>query len=246
MRIALVALSLLLAACQSTRDEPPSYEYQLSAAPARSAVDTVLVVDMNHSEPPRRMLAAHEPRARDALRKHLEDQGFKVAPASSFNRAWRDAAIRHGDPVDPMTGLVDKQLRQAVLKDALAELGAKTSVDLVLFADIGDVKVLVSGTGIKRFGRWHGVTRQLDISGSGKESRTPFEWSEAFEAASLFVNVYDMKGQRIYQGAGGLDFLQEANLMEGRRVRARAPMGGSARIQEAVEAAMAPLLTAMK
>lgn len=239
-RIIAAVILLLCSACVTTSEEPTGYPYRMSANLDQHKVQRVVVASVNYGTPSRKLLRRHEPEVREQVAAFLNAHGLSVAPSTQFNSAWKLATEELGEPYDPATGRLNQNLRTRALAQA-GKILHQQGIDLIVFADLTQLPVLVSGSG-KHVARWHGATRTVELIGSGQASRTKFDWSEAFDAASLAISLVDPAGQELFHSEGGVGLLEGVNLRDVKKEHPTKLLQNHQDLQEAIELAFHPFI----
>ena len=203
----------------------------------------VLIASVNFGKPSRKYLRPYEDRIDGFVREYLKEAGFKMVASALFEDEWKNAVRRFGQPYNTTTGKLNEKAFAGVLQYVFAALKERGTVDAVVFTDLIEREVSY-GSSINRVVRFDGVTRKLHTSGPGSGVPRDFNWGQAVEAASLWLNVFDMNVSSIFQGAGGIEVTQSLSLKSTPKfIRRRAVLANKRTIEEGISLALHPLVT---
>lgn len=136
-----------------------------------------------------------------ALEAGLARAGFEVVPPAAYAAVWDPIYAASGGFYDPMTGELLAEKRMAALREAFAQLGSESPVDLVFVPGIAVREARIESGKAK----WDGET--VDLSKGG----ALFDKSRAFggtvPAASLELRAVDPSMQEVFLGYGGIELL---------------------------------------
>jgi hypothetical protein len=183
------------------------------------------------------------------LAAYLEGQGLEVEHLGLSEGRWRWE--RSGAEVDRQGSTGSADAAAAIFVKDMAE---RREFDVLIMPSLILRSVQVTDSS----GTWDGVRRRVNqvnapsmgIAGSTDTFTKGLAYggiSGDLMAASLHLAVFSPDGQRVFEGSGGLDFIQEADLMDARsrgwdlRIK-RHPLRNPEVVREGVEIALAPYL----
>jgi hypothetical protein len=145
--------------------------------------------------------AAVRERYAAALEAGLARAGFEVVPPAAYAAVWEPIYAASGGFYDPMTGELLAEKRMAALREAFAQLGSESPVDLVFVPSIAVREARIESGKAK----WDGETVDLAKGGA------LFDKSRAFggtvPAASLELRAVDPSIQEVFLGYGAIELL---------------------------------------
>ena len=109
---ALLALCMLLVACSSTPTyNPTTFPFQLDQARLDAhPIKTVVIAHVNLGVQSRNYLDKEAPRIDSQVASYLKENGFKVLPQRDFEQHWNTAVRAYGNPVDPTSGKLNRNV----------------------------------------------------------------------------------------------------------------------------------------
>ena len=245
-RVSLVVIAIALAACASTSNKnvaSTAFPYTVvDNEVGQEKYPRVLIAHVNFGKPSRKYLRPYESRIDEFVRDYLKDSDFKLVSSAVFEDQWTGAVRRYGSPFNPTTGKINQSSFAKTLSYVFEQLRARDIVDAVIFTDLIEREISY-GNSINRVARWDGVSRKLSTQGPGSGVPSDFNWAQSVEAVSLWVNVFDMNLQAIFQSAGGIEVTQALSLKSTPKfVRRRNLLGNRRSIEEGVALALHPMI----
>jgi hypothetical protein len=244
-RLPALLCACLLAACASQSSYNATvFPYQLDEAKlAETNIKRVVIASVNLGTPSRNYLEEVEPRIDKAVAEYLEENGIEVVPGRRFEQEWKTAVRVYGNPYDPTSGKMNQKTFALCLISVRDAIAKSQRLDAVVFTDLLEVEVPFSG-GMKHLARWHGVARKPSLQGPGEGVSADFDWNRPAKAASLWVNVYNIDLERVFNSVGGLDTTEaiDTRSSSGRFVRRRSMLENDNFIREGVELAFHPFI----
>jgi len=168
----------------------------------------------------------------------LKRSGIRSLRYTAWTECWARSAKRHGGLFDPRTKQAAKELHQLRFGECARELAKRSDIDAVVEPDLQIVDAPMSAGQV----RWHGVQRELRSFGT--LSRSDGYYDETVPALSLFVRVFDLNGDLVFENAGGIEVVAE---IEGRgQLEARDDiLTDESRVHRALELVFEPLIGAL-
>lgn len=232
-------LGAAASACGTTADLHP-YEHYLPLTYGdwfRAVVKKVAMVPVS-MKPGGRVSAESELKARlvgSSIAARLKRSGVKALRGAAWTRCWSEGVSRYPGLIDPRTGQTDKELRQRLHTDCASALARRSGIDAVVEPRLKLVSAAVTGG----HARWHGVEQELRAH--GRPSLSSGDGDVTVPAISLLVRVYDLKGELVFENAGGLELAPRLERRE--RLEDRDDvLTDEAKVRRAVEIAFEPLL----
>lgn len=241
--IAALCMLFIASGCAHAPVSPTGFPYVMAATLPSVSTQTLIVAPISYGIPSRRLLSRSEPWARSNVEVFLKANGAKIVPSARFTSSWKRATERMGEPYDAATGKLNSTLFNDLLSHVSAELKASSGVNLVIFVDIRDQSVLVGGSTGKHVARWHGVSREATLIGSGQPSKEKYEWNEAFDASSLYITATDQHANVVFNSAGGLELLEGVNLRSRQKERITNIFRDTDSLDQAIRLAFHPWVT---
>jgi len=245
IRTICIVTLLVIAACSTTPSTNPTvFPYEIDReALAANPIKSVIIAHVSIGGVTRSYLQPEEARIDKKIKDYLEDNGIKVLPQRGFEQKWKKAVRIYGSPVDPTTGRMNQKAfvqSLVAVRDGLAE---NERPDGIVFTDLLEQETSFSG-GLKHLARWHGVTRKPTLQGPGSGVSADHDWLKPVDAASLWVNIYDMELKRVFSSIGGLDTVQaiDTRSSSGRMVRRRNLLESESHIREGIQLAFHPFI----
>ena len=243
--LSLLLTGTLLCACQTTSFNDSSYPFVINSEKmAKQAVDKVIVAHVNLGAPSKHYLREYEKKIDNEVITQLESAGYVIESNALFQKAWRDATRKYGEPYSPVTSQVNARAFQRVIYTAINTLKEQTDIKAVVFTDLIERQVSF-GHHINRNTKWDGVSRKPKIKGAGTGISQGFDWSQTVPAASLSVTVYHVDGQRLFQSIGGLEVTRKLDPNKGgngRFVRRDKLFTSQANVRQGVNFALHPFV----
>lgn len=239
----MLLVALYLTACQSIKNNETSFKYRWNEAvfdelnPKR-----IIISHVNLGTPSRNYLRKYETKIDSVVKDQLETNGFQVVSQQSFKSIWRGAVRKHGEPYDLETGQRKPQVLEAILFDVISEIKEKNIADAVLFTDLIERDVFLTGRSDRK-ALWDGVSRTPRLSSPGGVSEG-FDWNQPIAAASVMLVLYGSDQSFLFQSAGGLELTRaiDTRSSSGRLVRRKELFTSAAKVKEGVAIALHPLV----
>ncbi|HEB89731.1 MAG TPA: hypothetical protein ENI85_09185 [Deltaproteobacteria bacterium] len=125
----------------------------------------------------------------------LRARGFEVVGAEALNETWKRVFEEAGDLFDRHTGEKDPERYQAARRAALAALHDERGCDFMMIPEI----MAVSAAWNYGIVRWDGAVYPFE------KGLLPGHDSYGYVGAlSLHLNIYDLEGELVYFGTGGI------------------------------------------
>jgi len=210
LRIILLAVTLLVAACSTNSYNPTVYPYQINTELLQQKPPKKLVIATANvsGEPTRYHLQKASQYIDEKVKKYLQDHGYQVAPSYLFENAWNQAVHTYGDLYDPTTGRVDPNTWRAVMVTTAKTLHDTTDIDAIVFTDVIE-RDAAHDVGMDHLAQWDGVSRKPSTASAGSEGVSmDFNWSQPVKVATLVVTIYSTSLEGLFTSRGGLDTLQ--------------------------------------
>ncbi|MDA8962750.1 hypothetical protein N9F42_01240 [Pseudomonadales bacterium] len=243
--LTLLLTTTLLCACQTTSFNDTSYPFIINSEKmAEQPVDKVIIAHVNYGSPSKHYLNEYENKIDKEVITQLEAGGYQIESNALFQKAWRDAIRKYGEPFSPVTSQINPRSFQRVIYTAINTLKEQTDIKAVVFTDLIERQV-VFGHHINRNAKWDGVSRKPKIKGAGTGISQGFDWSQTVPAASLSVTVYHVDGQRLFQSIGGLEVTRKLDPNKGsngRFVRRDKLFASQANVRQGVNFALHPFV----
>lgn len=245
-RTLIICTIAALSACAGTTSKnvaSTAFPYSILAADVtQQKYPRVLIAHVNFGKPSRKYLRPYESRIDEFARQHLKDAGFKLVSSAVFEDEWSNAVRRYGNPFNPTTGKINQSSFGKTMNYVFEQLRSRGIVDAVVFTDLIEREISY-GSSINRVARWDGVSRKVSTQGPGSGVPSDFNWGQSAEAVSLWLNVFDMNLQAIFQSAGGIEVTQALSLKSTPKfVRKRNLLGNRRHIEEGVALAFHPMI----
>lgn len=243
-KIVLLILVALLSGCQTFENNETTYPYVFDEEKFKSAnIKRIIIAHENLGTPSRKHLQPYSNKLDAEVKTQLVAGGFQVIDNQNFKSAWRGAVRKHGAPYNDQTGQMNQRALQGILYDVLASVLESGEADAVLFTDLIEREVLFQGRS-QRQAKWDGVARPPKIRAGGSQLSADFNWRQKVSAASALLVLYDINGQFIFKGAGGLELTREIDPRSGngRFVRRKELFKNGQRIKQGVTIALHPLV----
>lgn len=243
--LSFLLIGALLCACQTTSFNDTSYPFIINSEKmAEQPVDKVIIAHVNYGSPSKHYLNEYENKIDKEVIAQLEAGGYQVESNTLFQKAWRDAIRKYGEPFSPVTSQINPRAFQRVIYTAINTLKEQTDIKAVVFTDLIERQVSF-GHHINRNTKWDGVSRKPKIKGAGTGISQGFDWSQTVPAASLSVTVYHVDGQRLFQSIGGLEVTRKLDPNKGgngRFVRRDKLFTSQANVRQGVNFALHPFV----
>ncbi len=243
--LSLLLTGILLSACQTTSFNDTAYPFVINSEKmAEQPIDKVIIAHVNLGSPSKHYLNEYENKIDKEVIAQLEAGGYKIESNALFQKAWRDATRKYGEPYSPVTSQVNARAFQRVIYTAINTLKEQTDIKAVVFTDLIERQVSF-GHHINRNTKWDGVSRKPKIKGAGTGISQGFDWSQTVPAASLSVTVYHVDGQRLFQSIGGLEVTRKLDPNKGgngRFVRRDKLFTSQANVRQGVNFALHPFV----
>jgi hypothetical protein len=214
--LAVVLISLILGACAGSGGGSGSgggTAHQATLDPAlldKATFGRLVMAPINFGKPSRAYIAEHKPRIDALVEQRLRKAGYQILPSQLFEDAWREGVRKWGEPYNPTTGRLNDTVFQYVLSETVQLLEANSQVQAVVFTNLEELQVYFSPSG-NHAAHFLGVTRKPSSRG-GDGVPASFDWIQAVDAVGLYVNVFDLKLKRLYNGAGGIEVTEQLDL----------------------------------
>ena len=134
------------------------------------------------------------------ITEQLESAGFTVIPSNEFSAIWDPMVEQVGGLFDPVTGESDPDKVKAVHEHTLNELRAKFSVNGFVAPRIDVAKASWYGNSAT----WDGVKDETTGKGGFWASLAAANYQGSVPALSLIVPIFDINGDPVYVGRGGI------------------------------------------
>lgn len=241
-------LALFLGACAGSTGSggsaatvyPATYDARLAD---KSQYGRLVIASVNLGKPSRAYLVPHEERIDKLVAKRLTNAGYQVLPSKLFTRAWKEGVRKWGEPYDPSTGKLNETAFQYILNETATTLAAEGQVQAIVFTNLEETQVYFSPAG-NHSTHFLGVTRRPSARG-GEGVPADFDWIQGVDAVGLYVNVFDLKLQHLFNGAGGIEVTEYLNLKPSkpRWTREKTVLKNSNWIDEGIGLALQPWIT---
>ena len=242
----LILTTLCLVACGSTPSGDgggTAYQATYDARLADKAqFGRLVIAPVNFGKPSRNYLAEHEARIDRMVAERLTAAGYEVLPSELFEQAWKEGVRNWGEPYNPTTGKLNETVFQYVLGETVKALAAEGRVQAIVFTNLEEMQVYFSPSGNHQ-AHFLGVTRRPSSRG-GEGVPADFDWVQGVDAVGLYVNVFDLKLQRLFNGAGGIEVTEYLNLKPStpRWTREKTVLDNESFINEGLDLALKPWL----
>lgn len=242
----LILTTLCLVACGSTPSGDgggTAYQATYDARLADKAqFGRLVIAPVNFGKPSRNYLAEHEARIDRMVAERLAAAGYEVLPSELFEQAWKEGVRNWGEPYNPTTGKLNETVFQYVLGETVKALAAEGRVQAIVFTNLEELQVYFSPSGNHQ-AHFLGVTRRPSSRG-GEGVPADFDWVQGVDAVGLYVNVFDLKLQRLFNGAGGIEVTEYLNLKPStpRWTREKTVLNNDSFIREGLDLALKPWL----
>jgi len=242
----LILTSLCLFACGSTPGSDgggTAYQATYDARLADKAqFGRLVIAPINFGKPSRNYLAEHEAQIDSMVAQRLTAAGYEVLPSELFEQAWKEGVRNWGEPYNPGTGKLNDTVFQYVLSETVKALAAEGHVQAIVFTNLEELQVYFSPSGNHQ-AHFLGVTRRPSSRG-GEGVPADFDWVQGVDAVGLYVNVFDLKLQRLFNGAGGIEVTEYLNLKPStpRWTREKTVLNNDSFIREGLDLALKPWL----
>lgn len=248
LALTLVA-TLLLCACAGAPSGGGGTAYQgtFDARLAdKSQLGKLIIAPMNLGKPSRGYLVEHEEAIDAMVASRLRKAGYELLSPELFSDAWREGVRKWGEPYNPTTGKLNETAMQYVLSETMRTLAESSEAQAVVFTNLEELQVYFSPSG-SHVTRFLGVSRKPQSRG-GEGVPGDFDWVQAVDAVGLYVNVYDMKLNRVFNGAGGIEVTETLDLKGStpRWARSKKVLDNESFIEEGVALALKPWITGKK
>ena len=241
----LIALTLFLVGCAGSTGSggsaatayPATYDARLTD---KSQYGRLVIASVNFGKPSRTYLVEHEARIDRMVAERLKKAGYQILPSGLFAKAWREGVRKWGEPYNPSTGKLNETVFQYVLLETANALAAEGQVQAIVFTNLEETQVYFS-PGVNHSAHFLGVTRRPSARG-GVGIPMDFDWIQGVDAVGLYVNVFDLKLQRLFNGAGGIEVTEYLNLKPSkpRWTREKSVLKNSGWLEEGVDLALQP------
>ena len=242
----LILTTLCLVACASTPSGDgggtayqASYDTRLAD---KAQFGRLVIAPVNFGKPSRNYLAEHEARIDRMVAQRLAEAGYEVLPSELFETAWKEGVRNWGEPYNPGTGKLNDTVFQYVLSETVKALAADGRVQAIVFTNLEELQVYFSPSGNHQ-AHFLGVTRRPSSRG-GDGVAADFDWVQGVDAVGLYINVFDLQLQRLYNGAGGIEVTEYLNLKPStpRWTREKTVLDNESFINEGLDLALKPWL----
>lgn len=245
-RVMLLFIVVTLSACASNASKnvaSTAFPYSiLSNDVGQEKYPRVLIAHVNFGKPSRKYMRPYESRVDEFVRQYLKDSGFKMVSSAVFEDEWTNAVRRYGNPFNPTTGKINQTSFGKTMNYVFEQLRSRGIVDAVVFTDLIEREISY-GNSVNRVARWDGVSRKVSTQGPGSGVPSDFNWAQSAEAVSIWLNVFDMNLQAVFQSAGGIEVTQALSLKSTPKfVRRRNLLGNRRHIEEGVSLAFHPMI----
>ncbi|MFZ1293261.1 MAG: hypothetical protein WAR81_03575, partial [Pseudomonadales bacterium] len=121
-------------------------------------------------------------------------------------------------------------------------LEANSQVQAVMFTNLEEQQIYFSPSG-SHATHFLGVTRKPSSRG-GEGVPADFDWIQAVDAVEIYVNVFDLKLQRLFNGAGGIEVTETLDLKGSKPLwkRQKKVLDNDSFIEEGLNLALQPWL----
>lgn len=239
-------LVLLLEACAGSTGSdsgaaatayPASYDARLAD---KTQFGRLVIATVNFGKPSRAYLAQHEERVDRLVAERLTAAGYQVLPSELFADAWKEGVRKWGEPYNPGTGKLNETVFQYILAETVNTLAEAGQVQAIVFTNLEETQVYFS-PGSTHNAHFLGVTRRPSARG-GEGVPADFNWIQGVDAVGLYVNVFDLKLQRLFSGAGGIEVTEYLNLKPAtpRWTREKNVLNNSGWLAEGIDLALKP------
>jgi hypothetical protein len=113
-------------------------------------------------------------------------------------------------------------------------------VQAIVFTNLEETQVYFSPSG-NHSAHFLGVTRRPAARG-GDGVPADFDWIQGVDAVGLYVSVFDLKLQRLFSGAGGIEVTEYLNLKPSKPVwtREKTVLNNAGWLEEGIDLALKP------
>jgi hypothetical protein len=238
--LVLIALGATLSACGPPDLHP--YEHYLPFGYEdwfRDVVEKVAMVPV-FMKPDGRIAADSEREVRlvgSSIAARLKRSGIKTLRYTAWTTCWAEGVPRYPGLLDAKTGQTEKELRKRLFADCASALGKRSGIDAVVEPQLKIVSAAVAAGQV----RWHGV--EQDLRSPGQLSSASGDGGVTAPAISLFVRVFDLEGELVFENAGGVEVAPKLESRD--RLATRDDiLTDEGKVRRAVEIAFEPLLGA--
>ncbi|MCP5320373.1 MAG: hypothetical protein H7A12_06040 [Pseudomonadales bacterium] len=242
----LLILSLFLIACAGGTGSDGSgaatayqgsYDSRLAD---KTQYGRLVIATVNLGKPSRTYLTAHEAHVDRLVTERLTQAGYQVLPSELFAEAWKDGVRKWGEPYNPGTGKLNETVLQYVLAETANALATGGQVQAIVFTNLEETQVYFSPSG-NHSAHFLGVTRRPAARG-GDGVPADFDWIQGVDAVGLYVSVFDLKLQRLFSGAGGIEVTEYLNLKPSKPVwtREKTVLNNAGWLEEGIDLALKP------
>ena len=206
----MVAFLLLLTGCANNLGK---YEYFMAEGMQNGdAIKKLVIVPMNMDAPPPEYMVEGVESLEQQMRDELEQTGRIIErPALKDvsklrNKITQEKMAEHSVDPSKFTKAILLEIRQDIARRLSAQYGA----DAVVFSTV----VLRKGKSFGRTAFWDGVSRKQILEISGKYSQIFFRMSGACTGTSLWLDIYDSNGKKIFENYGGLELVHRYEVID--------------------------------
>lgn len=216
---------------------PATYDARLAD---KAQFGRLVIASVNFGKPSRAYLAQHEARVDRLVAERLTAAGYQLLPSELFAQAWKEGVRKWGEPYNPGTGKLNETVLQYVLAETVNALAAEGQVQAIVFTNLEETQVYFSPGG-NHSAHFLGVTRRPAARG-GEGVPGDFDWVQGVDAVGLYVNVFDLKLQRLFNGAGGIEVTEYLNLKPStpRWTREKTVLDNASWLEEGIDLALKP------
>ena len=241
-----IFLSLsILSSCQSSSAfNDTAFPYSIAQEKiVDQNVKRLVIAHVNFSSPSKKYLTDYNSKVDSKVIERLESGGYSVVDNRQFQKYWRDAVRKFGNPYNPVTSHVNPAAFHRVVATVLDQMETDNDVDAVVFTDLIE-RQIAFGNKLNRSAKWDGVSRRPRLKGAATALSQGFDWTQTVPAISLRLTIYHVDGHRLFQSVGGLEVSREIDTRKGngRFVRREKLFTGASNVKQGVRLALHPFV----
>tara|TARA_B100000767_G_scaffold186848_1_gene174281 strand:- start:4308 stop:5117 length:810 start_codon:yes stop_codon:yes gene_type:complete len=239
-----ILCGLSLPACQNTAINSTLYPFSYDDETLNSTpVKKIVMAHINFGTPSKQYLRDEENKVDNYVKKQLKESGYDMTSNLLFQQAWRKAVRQYGQPYDSYTSQINQRAFMRVMVTVLQDMKKNSNIDAVVFTDLIERQVNFSSSH-NRIAKWDGVSRKPKIKGSGNGVSQGFDWMQTIPAVSIFITIYHVNGNRLFQSAGGIELTRmiDPNRGNGRFIRRENIFSSPSHIRKGVALALHPFV----
>jgi hypothetical protein len=209
-------VAILLSACAGSSGgggggEATAYPATYNAELAdKSKYGKLVIASVNFGKPSRAYVLDKEAPIDALIAERLRKAGYEVLPSTLFAEAWREGVRKWGEPFNPTTGKLNGTALTYVMSEVVRILTEKGEVQGIVFTNLEESQIYFSPSG-SHVTHFLGVTRK-PLTRGGEGVPLDFNWVQGVDAISIYITVFDLKLQKLFEGAGGIDVTETLNL----------------------------------